>query len=100
MAAVEQGDLLKVQGIAQPVIVVSNNFFNQSCMAILCPIAQRAIPSPLHIELHDAPVEGYVLCEFVRSVDLSSRSFSKLSSTHYFDVMDISDAVMGIFDYQ
>ena len=49
MAAVEQGDLLKVQGIAQPVIVVSNNFFNQSGMAILCPIAQRAIPSPLHM---------------------------------------------------
>ena len=59
MAAVEQGDLLKVQGIAQPVIVVSNNFFNQSGMAILCPIGQRAFPSPLHIELHDAPVEGF-----------------------------------------
>ena len=46
MAAVEQGDLLKVQGIAQPVIVVSNNFFNQSGMAILCPIAQRH-PQPV-----------------------------------------------------
>ena len=100
MAAIEQGDLLKVQGIAQPVIVVSNNFFNQSGMAILCPIAAQTSPSPLHIPLHDAPIRGYVLCEFVRSLDLSSRSFSKLSSTHYFDIMDISDAVMGIFDYQ
>ena len=100
MAIAEQGDLLKVQGIAQPVIVVSNNFFNQSGMVVLCPIAVHAVPSPLHIQLRNAPIEGYVLCEFVRSMDLSARSFSKLSSTHYFDIMDISDAVMGIFDYQ
>ena len=30
MAIAEQGDLLKVDGVAHPVIVVSNNFFNKS----------------------------------------------------------------------
>jgi len=100
MAAVEQGDLLKVEGVQYPVIVVSNNFFNQSGKAIVCPIMKKAAPGPLHIELKDSSVSGYVLCEQVRYLDLSSRRFSKLAQLHYFDIMDISDAVAGMFEYQ
>ena len=91
MQLVEQGDLLNVDGLSHPVIVVSNNFFNQSGKAVVCPILRRAAAGPLHIRLKDTPVEGY---------DLAARHFSKLTATHYFDIMDISDAVMSIFDYQ
>lgn len=100
MTAVEQGDLLKIEGIQHPVIVVSNNFFNQSGKAIVCPIVKRALPGPLHIELKDNSVSGYVLCEQVRYLDLTARRYSKLTQTHYFDIMDISDAVVGMFEYQ
>ena len=100
MTAIEQGYLLKVEGIQHPVIVVSNNYFNQSGKAIVCPILKKAVPGPLHIELKDSPVEGFVLCEQVRYLDLSSRRFSKMTQTHYFDIMDISDAVVGMFEYQ
>lgn len=99
MNGVEQGALLKVEGLAHPVIVVSNNFFNQSGKVIVCPILKKAAKGPLHIELKDSAVSGYVLCEQVRYVDLSVRHFTRLSETHYFDIMDISDAVMGMFDY-
>ena len=61
---------------------------------------KTAIPGPLHIELQDCPVEGYVLCEQVKYVDLTARGFSKVCTMHFFDVINISDAVMGIFDYQ
>ena len=100
MSIVEQGDLLKIEGLSHPVIVVSNNFFNQSGKAVVCPILKKVQEGPLHVRLNDAPIEGYVLCEQVRYVDLSARLFSKLSSTHYYDIMDISDAVMSMFDYQ
>ncbi len=30
MATIEQGDLLKINGIRYPMLVVSNSFFNQS----------------------------------------------------------------------
>ena len=100
MQTIEQGDILKVIGLKYPVIVVSNNFFNESGKAIVCPILKNAVEGPLHIMLKDSSVEGYVLCEQVRYVDLAERHFSKLQATHYFDIMDISDAVMGIFDYQ
>lgn len=97
---IEQGDLLKISGISHPVIVVSNDFFNQEGKIIACPIVPEASEGPLHIQLKDLPVSGYVLCEQVKYIDLANRRFSKISAMHYFDVIDISDAVMGIFDYQ
>ena len=100
MARVEQGDLLRISGIRFPVIVVSGNFFNQSGKAIVCPIVPEAPEGPLHIRLKDSPGTGVVLCEQVRYVDLEARHFSRLTATHYFDFMDISDAVMSLFDYQ
>ena len=100
MVMIEQGDMLRVGGIQYPVIVVSNNFFNQSGKVIACPIVKNAIEGPLHIKLKDSSVEGIVLCEQVKYLDLKARHYSKLTSTHYFDIMDISDAVMAIFDYQ
>ena len=100
MARVEQGDLLKVEGLKHPVMVVSNDFFNESGKAIVCPILKDATKGPLHIPLRECPVEGVVLCEQVRYVDLSARRFSKLAESRYFDIMDISDAVMAMFDYQ
>ncbi|MDO4484418.1 MAG: type II toxin-antitoxin system PemK/MazF family toxin [Clostridia bacterium] len=98
MLCAEQGDLLKIEGIAHPVIVVSNNFFNKENAVLVCPIVRNAIPGPLHIPLTGVPVEGYVLCEQVRYLDLRQRRYTKLTSTHYFDIMDITDAVMGIFE--
>lgn len=99
MSRVEQGDLLKIESFKNPSIVVSNNFFNQSGMALVCPVMKNALEGPLHIQLKESPVEGYVLCEQVRYVDLTQRRYSKLSTTHYYDIMDISDAVMSMFDY-
>lgn len=99
MSRVEQGDLLKIESFKNPSIVVSNNFFNQSGMVLVCPVMKNALEGPLHIQLKESPVEGYVLCEQVRYVDLTQRCYSKLSTTHYYDIMDISDAVMSMFDY-
>ena len=99
MSSIEQGDLLKVDGIQHPVIVVSNNYFNQSGKAIGCPILKKAAPGPLHIELKGTAVKGWVLCEQVRYLDLTARRFSKLPAMHYFDIMDLSDAVVSMFEY-
>ena len=100
MPAVEQGDFLKVDGVAHPVFVVSNNFFNRSSKVVACPILKKAVPGPLHISLSDPAVQGVVICEQVRYLDLSARHYAKLGQAHYFEIMDISDAVMGIFEYQ
>ena len=100
MVGVKQGDLLKVGGLSYPVMVVSNGFFNGSGKAIVCPVVKDAVPGPLHIELKDSAAEGFVLCEQLRYVDLGARRFSKLSEAPYYDTVNISDAIMGMFDYQ
>ena len=47
MAAFEQGDLLKVSGISFPVIVVSNDLFNSTGKAVVCPIEKNIAAGPL-----------------------------------------------------
>ena len=100
MPAVEQGDLLKVDGVAHPVLVVSSNYFNRSGRVVACPILKKAVSGPLHIALNHSALEGVAICEQVRYLDLSVRHYSKLGQAHYYEIMDISDAVMGIFEYQ
>lgn len=100
MVSAEQGSILKVNGISVPVIVVSKSFFNTSGQAIVCPIYRDIAPGPLHIELETEPVKGCVLCEQVKYIDLRRRGFTKVTDASYYDVMNISDAIMGIFDYQ
>ena len=96
----DQGDILRVSGMKVPVAVVSNNFFNRSGKAVVCPIVPIAEDGPLHLSTGESKVSGSVLCEQVHYVDLKVRSFKVISTIPFFNVMDISDAVMGIFDYQ
>ena len=100
MQNIQQGDMLKISGLPYPMIVVSNDFFNQEGKIIACPIVRNAAEGPLHIRLIDSSAEGYVLCEQLKYIDLATRRFSKLPAMHYFDIIDISDTIMGIFDYQ
>ena len=74
------------------------HYFNQSGRAIVCPILKKTAPGPLHIQLRETEMEGYVLCEQIRYLDPTARRFSRLSATRYFDIMDISDAVVGMFE--
>ena len=51
MPQYEQGDILSIEGLNFPVLVVSKNFFHQSEQAIVCPIRSKAAPDPLHIKI-------------------------------------------------
>ena len=46
---IQQGAVLKVEKIKDPVFVASKNFFNQSGEIIGCPILGESTESPLHI---------------------------------------------------
>ena len=101
MDAVRQGELLRVGGLRCPVAVVSTDFFDESGKAIVCPVLEDAVEGPLHIRLPEGPLEGsFVLCEQVRFVDLKARRFTRIGEMRYYTLMDISDAVMGMFDCQ
>jgi len=81
---VKQGDILKLnfdpqsgreQAGYRPAVVISNNIFNiKTNMAIVCPITNVNRSFPLHIPLDSrTKTTGYVLCEHIKSLDLSNR---------------------------
>ena len=99
MVKAEQGDVLKVASFPYPVLVVSKNFFNESGLVMACPILPDAVRGPLRIRCESIRTPGYVYCEQIRVVDLKVRRFSKTDAVSLNELMDIVDAIQGIFDY-
>lgn len=94
-----QGDILKIERIAHPVLVVSKNFFNSSGEIIGCPIYENSTESPLHICVAVNEIQGYVQCEKLALLDLNIRGYIKISEIIMNDMINIADAIQGIFDY-
>lgn len=94
-----QGDILKIEKIKHPVLVVSKDFFNASSEIIGCPIYNEGAMGPLHIWVSTEEVEGYVQCEKMALLDLRVRGYKKLDRIKFEDKMEITDAIQGIFDY-
>ena len=103
MREIEQGMLLKAGGISHPVIVVSRNELNQTGEVLACPILNSVSPSALHKPIsflrEGKELSGYVACEHVRHLDLNTRHFSVLGQISLFDLMDISDTMVSLFEY-
>ena len=104
MIRAEQGDILRVSGINWPVIVVSNNYFNQIGEAIVCPILdnipQNAVHLPLRVSTSAGELQGHIACEHLRHVDLNVRRYSRLTSLQLTDYQDISDTLIALFDFR
>ena len=99
MFAISQGDILKVEKLFFPVLVVSKNFFNQSEQIIACPILGEATADPLHIPVTWNGTQGIVLCEQLKVLDLRVRGYKKTGELKLESIMDITDAIQSIFDY-
>lgn len=96
---IEQGDIITVEGIRGYFLVVSKNFFNKTEQAILCPIVQDIFLDPLHVKVRTNEIEGIVMCEQMRMVDLRYWGYKRIGCIPYADIIDITDIIQGIFDY-
>ena len=96
---VHQGDILKIEKIPTPVLVVSKDFFNESGEVIGCPIYTNSVRGPLHIPVSSREISGYVQCEKLALLDLTCRGYKKIGELPLLEVMNVSDAVQGIFEY-
>ena len=95
----DQGDIVTVSDIRYPLLVVSSRFFNESGRIIACPILKETEEGPLHIPLESQTVSGFVICEQMRYFNLQRRSFRPGGRISFYQLMDISDAIQGIFEY-
>lgn len=98
MGVLHQGDILKIEKIKHPVLIVSKDFFNTSGEIIGCPIIKNSMPGPLHIWMSTEENEGYIQCEKLALLDLSIRGHKKIDRLPISDMINVSDAIQGIFE--
>ena len=94
-----QGDIIKFEKIQFPVLVVSKDFFNEAGMIVGCPILEKCEVGALHIPVNGKDIKGYVQCEMLKVFDVNIRRGRKVDSIHMADIMNVTDAIQGIFDY-
>lgn len=99
MDILHQGDILLIEKIKHPVLVVSKDFFNTSGEIIGCPIIRNSMPGPLHIWMTTEENEGFIQCEKLVLLDLSVRGYKKVDRLPISEMINISDAIQGIFEY-
>lgn len=98
MECLHQGDILKIEKVKHPVLVVSKDFFNTSGEIIGCPIMYHSKPGPLHIWMSAENTEGYIHCEKLALLDLSVRGYKKVDHLPITGMMNVLDAIQGIFE--
>ena len=96
---INQGDILIIERINTPVLVVSKAYFNKMEQIIACPIQREASEDPLHISINTKEVKGIVLCEQMKLLDLRVRGYKKSLELPLNEIMNITDAIQSIFDY-
>lgn len=94
-----QGDIIKLEKINHPVLVVSKDFFNTSGEIIGCPIFIDSLEGPLHILVSTEELTGYVQCEKLALLDLNVRGYKKIARLPIAVMINIIDAIQGIFEY-
>ena len=100
MNEIAQGDILSVERINTPILVVSKTYFNRTEQIIACPVLKNASEDPLHIPIIARDMQGgIVLCEQMKLMDLRVRGYKKLTELKIDDIMNITDAIQSIFDY-
>ena len=99
MECIYQGDILKIEKIKHPVLVVSKDFFNTSGEIIGCPIIKNSFPGPLHIWISADETDGYVQCEKLALLDLCIRGHKKIDRLPISDLINVADAIQSIFEY-
>ena len=65
-----------------------------------CPVISNSNPGPLHIWISVGEgIEGYIQCEKLALLDLSIRGHKKVGRISMSELVNVSDAIQGIFDY-
>lgn len=99
MILVRQGDVLFLEKNSMHVLVLSRDFFNRSGIAIVCPVRKEAFEDALHISVETPVFKGTALLEHIKSIDLQTRFYRKITEIPFEQIQDISDAVQSIFEY-
>jgi len=85
----------------RPALIISNNDANRflNPMAMVCPVTSTDRDYPTRVKLNGTKLNGFVMCEQMRAVDLSARNAEfaeKLPSDLMREVADILYSMIEI----
>ena len=93
---IEQGMILKIEGISHLVLVVSNDTINQPGRAVVCPVYVPEVTPTLSVPLENGLV---VVCDTIRQLDLAVRRYAHREKVSLAKLIQITDRVQAMFDY-
>ena len=96
---VEQGDILKIDGFSQLALVISKNTYNETGMAILCPIIKKSIGSIFEVKVDVNDSVMYVASDGVRQLDMECRNYNKKGRLPYSKLIYVIDMAQSVIDY-
>ena len=102
MNVFSQGDIIKITGFRNNLflIVSKNAFIRATGVFHVCPIIKELSEGPLHLPVIGAEeTRGVVICEQLKMIDPVSRACRKTDRIPYGQIMNVSDALQGIFEY-
>ena len=102
MKEVSQGDVVKLTGFRNLFLVVSKNAFIRSTgMFHVCPALAQNHPGPVHIPitLLNEKRSLVAICEQIKMIDPNERGVGVVDHISYRDIMEVSDTIQGIYEY-
>lgn len=102
MSQFNQGDIIKISGFKKQLFVVvsKNAFIRATGIFHVCPLMFGVPEGPIHISVTGRNgEEGTVICEQVKAIDPNARACTKADILEYRDIINVSDTIQGIFEY-
>ncbi len=97
-----QGDIVNIEGFGRNTfVIISKNAFVKALKSFhVSPMLPNVPLGPLHISVKGKNgTKGTVICEQIKYIDPDSRAVKRVDALKYEDIMNISDAIQGIFEY-
>lgn len=84
----------------RPAVVLSNNDYGRLMgLAIVCPITNNRMQFPVHVPLDErTKTTGCILCEHIRTVDLSQRNARFIEKIPNDIFNEVKDIVISFFE--
>ncbi|MBQ9032348.1 MAG: hypothetical protein IJ106_12990 [Parasporobacterium sp.] len=96
-----QGDVIRISDYKDTFLIISKNaFIKASGVFHVCPLIPGIAEGPLHISVNgNHGASGTAICEQIKLIDPAQRNCKKVDYISYAQLMNVSDAVQGIFEY-
>ena len=96
-----QGDIIKISGYQGRFLIVSKNAFIAAAHVFhVCPLFDDLKAGPVHIPVNGKNgFKGTAICEQIKLIDPDARNCSREDSLPYGQIMEVSDVIQGLFEY-